>query len=77
MACVFKKTITKDLPKGADTFSRKGDQFARWRDTKGKTRTAWLTTGRDDSDRIVIIRVRHLEPKLQLNPTSHVGKVHA
>ena len=54
MAAVYKKTVTKALPKGAETFSRKGERFARWKDARGKTRTAPLTTGRDGSNRIVI-----------------------
>ncbi len=54
MASVYRKTVTKPLPKAAETFTRKGERFARWKDVKGKTRTAPLTTGRDGSDRIVI-----------------------
>ena len=37
---------------GSETFVRQGQQFAKWRDAKGKTRTAKLTTGRDGSPRI-------------------------
>ena len=37
--CV-KKTVTKPLPAGAETFTRKGQRLARWRDAKGKTRTS-------------------------------------
>jgi len=54
MASVFRKTYTKPLPGGAEIFTRKGEQIARWKDGKGKTRTAPLTTGRDGSDRIVV-----------------------
>lgn len=54
MGTVFKKTFTKPLPPGAEIFVRKGERFARWRDRKGKTRTAPLTGGRDGSDRVVI-----------------------
>ncbi|MCX7050022.1 MAG: hypothetical protein NTX50_31630 [Candidatus Sumerlaeota bacterium] len=39
MATVFKKTFTKPVPADAETFTRKGEQFARWRDAKDKTRT--------------------------------------
>jgi integrase len=51
---VFKKTFTKPLPAGAETFVRKGERFARWKDRKGKTRTAPLTTGGDGSERITL-----------------------
>jgi integrase len=51
---VFKKTYTKPLPLGAETFIRKGERFARWRDRRGKTRTAPLTNGEDGSERIAI-----------------------
>jgi integrase len=54
MGTVFKKTFTKPLPAGADTFSRKGERFARWKDRRGKSRTAKLTTGEDGSERVCI-----------------------
>jgi integrase len=54
MASVFRKTFTKPLPNEADIFTRKGQRFARWKDNKGKSRTAPMTTGRDGSDRIVV-----------------------
>ena len=44
MATVYKKTFTKPLPTNAETFARKGERFARWKDAKGKTRTATLTS---------------------------------
>ena len=43
MATVFRKTYTKSLPDGAELFTRKGQRFARWKDSKGKTRTAKVT----------------------------------
>src|SRR5262249_1912224 len=49
----FKKTVTRPLPPGAEVFARKGERFARWKDRKGKTRTAPLTVGKDGSERIV------------------------
>jgi hypothetical protein len=55
MGTVFKKTVTKAVPAGAEKFTRKGERIARWKDRKGKTRTAPLTTGKDGSDRIVIV----------------------
>ena len=53
MGTVFKKTVTRAFPVGAEIFERKGQRFARWKDSKGKTRTAPLTVGADGSDRIV------------------------
>ena len=54
MGAVYRKTYTKPLPVSAEMFTRKGERFARWKDSKGKTRTAPLTVGRDGSDRIVV-----------------------
>ena len=54
MGTVFKPTLTKPATAGAETFVRKGERFARWKDRKGKTRTAPLTVGKDGSERIVI-----------------------
>jgi hypothetical protein len=56
---VFKKTVTKALPAGAETIVRKGERIARWKDRKGKTRTASLTVGNDGSTRIVIESSRY------------------
>jgi hypothetical protein len=50
MGTVYRKTATKPLPEGAETFTRKGNRLARWKDAKGKTRTAPLTTGKDGTD---------------------------
>jgi len=54
VATVYRKTFTKPLPSGAKTFTRKGEKFARWKDAKGKTRTATVTTGKDGSERLLI-----------------------
>jgi integrase len=54
VGAVFKKTFTKPLPAGAETFVRKGERFARWKDRKGKIRTAALTTGEDGADRLLM-----------------------
>jgi integrase len=51
---VFKKTFTKPLPAGAESFMRKGERFVRWKDRKGKSQTAALTIGKDGSERIII-----------------------
>ena len=54
MGTVFRKTVTKPLPNEVEIFTRKSERFARWKDGKGKKKTAPLTTGRDGSDRIVL-----------------------
>jgi integrase len=54
MASVFRKKVTKPLPAKAEVFLRKGDRIARWKDGRGRNRTAPVTTGRDGTDRIVI-----------------------
>ena len=54
MGSVYKKTATKPLPKGSELFTKAGEQFARWKPAKGKTRTAPVTMGKDGTDRIVI-----------------------
>ena len=54
MGSVFRKSFTKSLPAGAETFLRKGQRLARWKDRRGKTRTALLTEGQDGSERITI-----------------------
>jgi integrase len=51
---VFKKTFTKPLPVGAELFTREGHQFARWKDTKSKTRKALVTASKDGQARILI-----------------------
>ncbi len=53
MATVYRKQFTKPLPEGAELFTRKGQQFARWKDGNGRTRTERVTTGRDGSPRII------------------------
>ena len=55
MGAVYRKTATKPLPEGAELFMRKGEQFARWNNAKGKARTAAVTTGRDGQLRIVLV----------------------
>ena len=54
MGTVYKPTATKPIPEGAERVTRKGKRFARWRDGKGKTRTAPITVGQDGAERIVI-----------------------
>src|SRR6516165_5314105 len=52
MGSLFKKAVTRPLPFGAEIINRKGERLARWRDGKGKVRTAPLTTGQNGTDRI-------------------------
>ena len=54
MGTVYKKTFTKPLPSGAEIVTRKGNRVAKWKDRKGKMRTAPLTAGRAGSQRIVV-----------------------
>ncbi len=53
MGAVYKKTVTRPLPAGAEIIERKGERLARWKDRRGRTRTAPLTTGKDGTVRIV------------------------
>lgn len=53
MASVYRKSYTKPLPASAELFSRKGEQFARWR-AKGNLRTALVTIGANDEIRVRI-----------------------
>ncbi len=53
MGTVFKQTVTKPLPAGAEIIVRKGERFAHWT-RRGKTLTAPVTIGRDGSERIVV-----------------------
>ena len=54
MGTVYKKTATKPIPNGADLFTKNGKRFARWKPSKGKVRTAPVTTGNHGTDRIVV-----------------------
>jgi integrase len=53
MGSLFKKQYTKPLPTGAEVFQRNGQRMARWRDRRGKTRTAPLTTNEGGRDRLL------------------------
>jgi integrase len=54
MGTVFKKSFTKPVPAQVEIFVRKGKRFARWKDRRGKTRTAPLTIGKGGSERVII-----------------------
>jgi hypothetical protein len=49
---LFKKTVTRPLPSGAEIITRQGERLTRWRDGKGKMRTSPVTTGQNGADRI-------------------------
>jgi integrase len=51
---VFRKTFTKPRPAEAETFVRKGERLARWKDRRGKIRTALLTIGENGAERILL-----------------------
>ena len=52
MGSVYRKTVTRPLPTGAELFTRAGERFARWKPKTGRTRTAKVVTGADGSLRI-------------------------
>ena len=54
MGSIFKKTVTKPLPPGAEVFTRGGKRYARWTDRKGKTRTAPVKQDNDGAERITV-----------------------
>ena len=54
MGTVFREQYTAPLPKGAEIATVKGEQMARWKPTKGRAKTAPVTTGKDGSLRVVI-----------------------
>ena len=51
MGSIRKPTYTWPVPEGAEVFTRKGKQFARWTDGKGRKQVAELA---DDGDRILM-----------------------
>jgi len=53
MASVYRKSYTKPLPADAELFTRRGQEFARWR-VGGKLRTARVTTGKKGELRLRI-----------------------
>ncbi|MGO9109108.1 MAG: tyrosine-type recombinase/integrase, partial [Thermoguttaceae bacterium] len=54
MGAVYRKTVTKPIPPDAEISERQGKRYARWRDCKGKARSAPLTKGNGGADRIII-----------------------
>ncbi|MBX7074383.1 MAG: hypothetical protein K1X71_14650 [Pirellulales bacterium] len=54
MGTIDCKQVTKPLPADAELFACGKQRLARWRDSKGKTRTAPVTTSGDGAERLVI-----------------------
>jgi hypothetical protein len=52
---VYRKTTTRPIPDSAEIFIRKGERLARWKDSRGKTRTERVTTGQSGVDRIATV----------------------
>jgi hypothetical protein len=50
MGNVFKKAVTRPRPSNAEIITRQGVRLARWRDRKGKMRTAPITTGQNGAE---------------------------
>ena len=59
MGAVYRETYTKPLPDGAELFTRNREPFAKWRDRRGKRRTARVATGNGRSDRIALEAVTY------------------
>src|SRR5262245_59539220 len=53
MGSVFKKQYTQPVPEGAELVERKGGRIARWRDKRGRLRTAPVTKGEDGAPRLL------------------------
>jgi len=55
MASVYRKTVTRPLPPGAEIIVRDGERFARWKPRGGgRRRTAPIRIGRDGKARIAV-----------------------
>ena len=52
MGSVYKKTVTKPLPRDAEIIAKKKGEQAKWTDRYGKKRSAPVTTGRTGKPRI-------------------------
>ncbi len=51
---VFRKTVTRPIPKNAERLTKNAEPFASWRDRSGKRRTARIIVGKDGSERIAV-----------------------
>jgi len=54
MGTVYRKTVTRPLPAGAELFTKGGKRFARWKNSKGRKQVSPVTTGKDGTDRLVV-----------------------
>jgi integrase len=54
MGSLRKKSYMKPLPEHAELFVKKGQQFARWKDGKGKVRTSPVTEAKDGTLRVSV-----------------------
>jgi hypothetical protein len=53
MASVYRRTYKRPIPANAEIVTRKGQKVARWKDTRGRTKSAPLS---DDGESIVLER---------------------
>ncbi|MCO6046175.1 hypothetical protein NG895_19930, partial [Aeoliella sp. ICT_H6.2] len=60
MARIYKQTYTKPLPEGAELFTRKGQEFARWTPKRGRPRTAPVARDANDQPRIRLESARYM-----------------
>ena len=54
MGTVYRATYTKPIPAGAELFTKGGERFARWKNSKGRKQVSPVTTGQDGTDRLVV-----------------------
>ena len=54
MATIFKPVIPRGLPTNAELFVKNGEQFAKWKNSKGKTITAKVKTREDGTQRVMV-----------------------
>ena len=54
MGTVYRATYTKPIPAGAELFTKGGERFARWKNSKGRKQVSPVTTGQDGTDRLIV-----------------------
>lgn len=54
MGAVYRKTVTRPLPEGAELFTRDGQRFARWKPPSGRARVAPVSEGEGGALRILV-----------------------
>ncbi len=75
---IRKPTYTKPLPQGAELFTRDGQQFARWTDSRGRNRTAKVTTpkkGKNAGTHRIVLQASTFAAKVRngAGVVQHVG----